>query len=311
MPLLAEYGLIPDVFDTTRYTGAELCNVCLQQLKEALLDEGIVRNFRDGQWLRQFGDNSRPWHKRGQELLKKLAQQNRLRVRAARLPSAPTNDVEWCREALQSHAAEPLQGIIATDRTCDQFAGERAVAPITRLSGAPWWQNRSSSIRLERTLAAYQQHLGLILACANSVMFIDPHLDPRQGRYQEFIDLLTRAGGRKPKPRLEVHRVCYFNTRDKRNQHDEAGWRGVFSSWNDRLRQADLTVEVYIWDDFHDRYVISDLVGISVPNGFDTTTAPNSTTTWARLGRKDRDDVQREFDPASGRHQLRARFYLP
>lgn len=311
MPLLAEYGLIPDVFDTTCYTSAGLCNVHLQHLKEALLTDGIVRNFRDGQWLQQFGDNSRPWHKRGQELLKKLRVQNRLRVHAARLPSAPTNDVEWCWEALESHAAEPLQGIIATARTCGQFAGQQIVAPVTNLSGAPWWQNRSSSVRLSRTLAAYQQHLGLILACANSVMFIDPHLDPTQPRYQGFIDLLTGAAGRTPVPRLEVHRVCYFDSEDKRNRHDEAGWRGVFSSWNDRLRQAGLTVEVFIWDDFHDRYVISDLVGVSVPNGFDTTTVPNSTTTWTRLGRNDRDDVQREFDPASGRHQLRARFYLP
>ncbi len=49
----------------------------------------------------------------------------------------------------------------------------------------------------------------------------------------------------------------------------------------------------------------------SVQNGFDTTTAPNAQTTWTRLGRRDRDDIQREFDPASNRHTLRARFRIP
>ena len=40
------------------------------------------------------------------------------------------------------------------------------------------------------------------------------------------------------------------------------------------LRAAGLSAVVFIWDDFHDRYLISNLVGISLPNGFDTTTAP-------------------------------------
>ena len=78
-----------------------------------------------------------------------------------------------------------------------------------------------------------------------------------------------------------------------------------------RLRAAGLSVEVFIWDDFHDRYLISNLVGISIPNGFDTTQDTNSVTRWTRLGRNDRDDVQREFDVARQRHTLRARFTIP
>jgi hypothetical protein len=77
------------------------------------------------------------------------------------------------------------------------------------------------------------------------------------------------------------------------------------------LTLANLSVQVFVWDDFHDRYLISNIVGISVPNGFDTTTAHNAKTTWTRLGRVDRDDVQREFDPPSGRHKLHHKFTLP
>ena len=77
------------------------------------------------------------------------------------------------------------------------------------------------------------------------------------------------------------------------------------------LRAARLHAEVFVWDDFHDRYLISNLVGISLPNGFDTTRNPDSITRWTRLGRCDRDDVQREFDPASRRHALHTRFTIP
>ena len=79
----------------------------------------------------------------------------------------------------------------------------------------------------------------------------------------------------------------------------------------ERLRAAGLQAEVFVWDDFHDRYLISNLAGVSLPNGFDTTNNSNDTTTWSRLGRDERDDVQREFDPASQRHVLRDRFTVP
>jgi hypothetical protein len=75
-------------------------------------------------------------------------------------------------------------------------------------------------------------------------------------------------------------------------------------------QRTGLSFDVFLWDDFHDRYLISDLVGISVPHGFETTSAPNAVTTWTRLGRDDRDDILREFEPAFYRHILRHRFRI-
>lgn len=36
---------------------------------------------------------------------------------------------------------------------------------------------------------------------------------------------------------------------------------------------------VFLWDDFHYRYIISNLIGIAAPNGFDTTRPPKNLTT--------------------------------
>ena len=79
----------------------------------------------------------------------------------------------------------------------------------------------------------------------------------------------------------------------------------------DPLRAAGLQAEVFVWDDFHDRFLVSNLIGISLPNGFDTAQDPNAVTRWTRLGRKDRDDVQREFDVARKRHELQWQFTIP
>jgi len=311
MALLAEYALTPDVFDSTSYSNEEVGGIRLQHLNEVLLNEGLVRDLRDGRWSSLFADDGRSWHMRGKELIKKLIQQKRLRMSIAVLDNEPTNDHQWCDEALASHSATPLAGIVTTQSVAEGYRREPLVACIDQLTITPWWVGRSPSVRLSRTTGEYIQHLQLILHCANSVMFIDPHLDPTQRRYGHFINLLQVMSGRTLAPLIEVHRVCYFDNRDKRDQHGELGWRNMFNSWTTPLEAAGLTTEVFIWDDFHDRYIISDLVGVSVPNGFDTTTDISQRTTWNRLGRGERDDIQREFDPACNRHTLKHRFKVP
>jgi hypothetical protein len=65
-----------------------------------------------------------------------------------------------------------------------------------------------------------------------------------------------------------------------------------------------MKASVYVWDAFHDRYLITNHVGIVLPYGFDISEDTKEMTTWTRLAPRDRDDVQREFDPASHRHKL-------
>jgi len=311
MPLLSEYALIPDVFDSTSYSTDEVGRIQLQYLKEILLNEGLVRDLWDGAWRSFFSNNVRPWHYRGKELLKKLIVQSRLREFPSILTKKPQTDHEWCKEALASHEKEPLVGIVATKNVAENYKNS-VVVPIDRLSTDPWWKRRSPSVRLKRTLKEYKDNLQLILQCANSIMFIDPHLDPSKRRYQDFSSLLCVAGSRSPAPLIEIHRVCYYGSGPNRQLIDPLNWRKRFhDAWADTLRRANLSVEVFIWDNFHDRYVISNLVGISMQNGFDTTSDSKSKTTWTRLGREERDDIQREFDPASTSHKLKCRFKVP
>lgn len=312
MALLAEYALTPDIFDQSYYSNEEVAGIHLQHLKEVLLNESIVRDLRDGDWFQLYSNNDRPWHKRGKELLKKLMKQNRLNRCPPALPTFPETDSEWCREALESYTHAPLSGVISTPAIADEFRGEALVAPINRLSSAPWWSGRSPSVRLARNITSYMDHLKLILQCANSIMFIDPHLNPSKPRYGDFITLLTSMAGRSPAPLIEIHRVCYIGSGPSREFPSEDDWKNCFrEAFSEPLRSAGLSVEIFIWDDFHDRHIITDLVGIHAGNGFDTTTNPNSITTWTRLGRSTRDDIQREFDPASNRHDIRGRFTVP
>ena len=313
MPLLAEYAITPDVFDVASYTSDEVCRLCLEMIREPMLTEGLVRDLRNGEWRGLFTNDARAWHRRGKELVKKLATQGRLLRFPPALPNPPHNDYGWCAEALATHNDRAFTGgVIVTEPVKDSCPGESLVARIDRIGNARWWADRGSSVTLTRTLADYRQHLDPVLRCSNSFLFIDPYLDPAKRQYREIGTLLTLAGGRTPAPRIEIHRVCYEGSGQGRQSKDVDYFKPRFhSELAGPLRAAGLQAEIFIWDSFHDRYLISNLIGISLPNGFDTTRDPNAVTRWTRLGRKDRDDVQREFDVAAGRHKLQCQFTIP
>ena len=311
MALLADYAITPDVFDVTSYSTEGECEARLATIHETMLTEGLVRDLREGAWSGLFRSGPRPWHRRGQELLKKMATQGRLLRFEPALLEEPANDCAWCAEALAT--GEAFQGgVITTASVKRAYAADRRVARIDRLTRAPWWASRSPSVRLGRTLADYEKHLDLVLRFSNSLMFIDPHLDPGKRRYGSFGTLLQRAGNRVPAPRIEIHRVCYEGSGPGRwlpMTEDPEYYRSAFRDALARpLRDAGLYAEVFVWKDFHDRYLLGNVVGISLPNGFDVSGASGGSTTWTRLGRDDRDDLQREFDPVARPDALVDRF---
>jgi hypothetical protein len=312
MTLLHEYALTPDVFDVRFYAHEEVGTARLEYLKDVFLEEALVRNLRAGEWLAVFKNQDRPWHRRGTELIKKLVRQNRLRLVKAALPDDPIDDKGWCLEALASHQIEPMTGVISTARVVKEIAPTSVLASIDRLNSSQCWTCRSTSVRLARCHSEYEANLRLIVQSANSIMFIDPHLDPIQPRYSNLLALLLLAKDRRPVPLIEIHRVIYVGSGSKRQLIDSKEWENRFrNSWSATLSSSNLQADIFIWDDHHDRYLITDIIGIGMGNGFDTTPNPNAMTTWSRISRKDKDDIQREFDPACNRHKLIHRFTVP
>lgn len=312
MPLLYEYAITPDVFDSSSYSHEDLGTARMEYLKDVFLEEALLRNLRMGEWLSLFRDAARPWHRRGLEILKKMAKQNRFRAATPALPYSPQNDADWCREAVASHAVDPLSGIIATSPVIEEVENSPILGRIDRLGGAPCWARRSPSVRLTRQHSDYETQLRLVMNCAKSIMFVDPHLDPSQPRYDGVLPLMGLARDRQTKPLIEIHRVVYVGSGRSRNIVQPEEWERRFrEAWAHGLSVAGLKVEVFIWDDHHDRYLITDIIGIQMGNGFDTSADPKHITTWNRLGREARDDIQREFDPAANRHRLQHRFIIP
>ncbi|MBU3915586.1 hypothetical protein KKA14_08615 [bacterium] len=311
MALLSEYAICPCLFNSQSYSSEEVGRLQLQFLKEAFLTDSIIRNLCNGGWFQFVLKNSTSWHVRSKELLKKIKSQGRLRNFENVLNANPEGDTDWCAEALASNEREALSGIITNSELKGDFDQYQLIASIDKLSSTSWWQQRSQSVRLNRSIEEYINHLKLILQASNSVMFIDPHLDPTKPKYRGFEKFLEIIGTQKIKPLIEIHRVCYFGSGQHRNIISDKEWKQKFNdSFLELIKRLGLNVKVFIWDDFHDRYLISNLVGLNIPYGFDTTTNPQTKTTWTRLSRQNSDDIQREFEENTGAHTLQTRFTI-
>ena len=315
MVLLSEYALTPGIFNARSYSTEEVAAIRLNSLKDVLLYQGLVRNLRNGEWLETVQHDDFCLHFAGKELLKKIIKQNRLHNFPAVLANMPKTDNDWCGEALASHskdAEKPLDGIITTLDVSENYRNNQMVSAIDKLGSASFWDPQNTSVRLNRNLCDYTRHLRLILERSNSIMFIDPHLDPTRTQYQNFIKIIELICNRKYMPLIEIHRVWYFGSGRTTQIIANEEWENRFkSSLSPICNKAGLKIKVLIWDDFHDRYLISDLMGISLLNGFDESRRTEVKTTWSRLSRNDRDDIQREFDTANHQHKLRGSFLLP
>ena len=305
MALFSEYAVTPDVFNLDCYKSRDLGKTHIGQLQQVFLTEGLVRDLRNGEWRKFLLEKGcDKWVK---DVLKNLKLNGRLVPSNPELSHTPQTDLEWYEEALESDDSTSLNGIIVSDASEKSYkdAIEKAckkllVSSVNKLlkPNVKWWSPADSSLRLNRTIQDYKDALKLILIHAKSIMFIDPYIYPAQSNYADFVQLLEAAGNRppqSPRPLIEIH--SKIRNIPKKNKEEtlrimENTFRNKFGPI---LLQSNLEVKIFIWDDFHDRYLISDLVGIQMSNGFDTSTGPLQTI-WSRIGRTDREDVERDFN---------------
>lgn len=302
--MFTEYALLPCIFDRNHFKDEKIGNLHLKNLKDILLhEESLVRDLYNGKWS-QFINNIESKSPCTKALLMSLSQSHRLhRVRAAKAHN-PENYMDWCNEALSSHKEDALDGIIASPETIKIFNTETLIASVENLNKAAWWTNRSHSVGLERKTGDYLKCLKRILNYANSIIFIDPYLDVVKPEYQEFSKILEAINRSDDPPTIEIH-ICHLNSISPREY--EKDFRQHLTSV---IQSQKLSVEVFIWDKFHDRYIISNLGGIQSGHGFGVSDHPSETTTWTRISRTRRDELQKEFDRNSNCHKSQHRFVV-
>ncbi|QJW85257.1 hypothetical protein HK414_23205 [Ramlibacter terrae] len=289
--MLREFAFSPDILLASTYgvRGADGVflpsedhgHLALNTLRKGLERAGVVRDLAGGEWLRTVTNTSEGLHPRSREVLTKLQRTGRVVAAPRRLAVQPDQEMAWLNEAVASHLAEPeLSQFFGTDAFGTTVsAGDYQNLPKA-ISKLPFYEpfgGGGCSVKVKRTLAAYLQVLRPVIKHSRSLMFIDPYLDLGAANYRDFLGLLREIGRVRPDARVELHRQIRVT--------GPGGQLVPAEEWRRRFRQVidndamlrGLDIEIFVWDEFHDRYLISNLMGISVPYGFDTSAREDET----------------------------------
>jgi len=312
--MLREFAFSPAVFlssaygvttaDGIFYPSEDHGHLALNTLRKGLERGGVVRNLAGGEWLRTVVNAQEGLHPRSREVISKIQKAGRVVPAPLQAAAHPGNEKEWLCEAIASHQAEPrLSQFFGTD----SFGAAVSAADYQQLpkgiSRLPFFEpfaGGGCSVKVKRTLADYVNVLRPVFKHSRSLMFIDPYLDLEASNYRDFVGLLREVAKVGPDVHVELHR-----------QIRVAGPGSQFvpaEEWHHRIRRAidadpklrPLKIDIFVWDEFHDRYLISNLMGISIPFGFDTSNKQDETR-WALLTPEDTDDIRTEFSPGDPR----------
>jgi hypothetical protein len=305
--MLHEFAFSPDVFFPSAFgvktdqgafiPGDAHGHLALASLWKGIERFGVIRDLANGKWGRALDERQVDLHARSRELLKKLRLNGRVVPAAAQIAGTPTNEGDWLAEALASHTVEPkITQFFGTDEFCASLkSSDHKDLPkgISKIPFCSPFSGGGCSIKVDRNVVAYINALMPLIKYSRSLMFIDPYLDLQAANYQDFLTLLKAIASINPGVDIELHRQ--IKTANGGQLRSASNWKQGF----DQVLTADpalksLNIKVFIWDEFHDRYLVTNLMGISVPYGFDTT-KKDEATRWSMLSPQDANDVRDEF----------------
>lgn len=321
MSLLRDYVITPDVFVFNKdvYESEEIYDLYMEKIFDVISNRGVIRNLRAGKWGKEINRNLHRYTDRTRRRIRSL--KGRDFPFAPAPGKAPTKAEDWIKEAFKTHREMGFTGGIIT--TAKPTTDDYRTGPIKCVhdlrshpdesNDTDWWPNYGdSSICLERTTASYKENLSSILHYSTSLKFIDPYINLEER--ESFIDtLLGDVLGNADRHRslkIQIHSSIKairesgmtaekLETRTKK--YMECSCNKITSMLqNPKVKE----VEVFVWRDFHDRYLMSDLIGVSLAHGFSTAKQSSLKTTWGRLSRDSRLYVQKAFDPKEKYHEF-------
>jgi hypothetical protein len=304
--MLSQFAVIPGSFDPALASSPNALDLGIGCLNDLCRAEGLFLDLRAGTWSAALDNVST----RGKAFLKFARNRHRIIQGSPQLGPEPDGDESWLWEAQAYHKKSPCRAIITPNQLAEDYAGDPIVTGLERLNQIAWWGERSASRSIKRCTKEYRSALAFVLRHANLLMFIDTYIDPLAPNYEEFPELLLAAGTNDHKPIIQIHRASWRKVGGKVEVQSLAAWMDDFNPWSERLARAGIKADVFIWENTHDRYLVSDIISISLPYGFDIGSDGDPPTTWNRIGAKEIERLQLEYEPVCKLHGLAGAFVI-
>ena len=205
--------------------------------------------------------------------------------------------LELAREA---HARASLDAIMLTPELLAHCGiDDEVLVGVDNVLNSDLWMNRRRSTTIKKQEADYSALLPKILRHAKRLYLIDPYLRP-EPRWTKTIEicasLLGQRGGAVLPGDIEIHTG---DPRERSACRNPAEEKTAWNNWRKDCftpKYPKHTLSVSMWENFvvgerfHDRLLITDQVGFSIPGGLDCKFGAGtpSRTIWALLDEEDR-----------------------
>ena len=308
--MLYEFSMTPELFDVSVVGSNKRTGVILVQILRGIAENGLLVNLGDddNQWFSSVEKRRRmlPQRLKDQvrECLSILDKRHRLVRRSECIEDSPSTDQDWLNLALDSHNQIPFYAIVlsqelmdSSDSKCDVFIEFFGSLDSKR------WKERRRTLSVKKTLDDYERYLAPVLRYARSLKIIDPWLNPLEQRYYNTLKICSRILGRRvhaqPSPRIDIHVA--------ENKDNNQTIENYFATWKQKLnpliKEYGHHFRIYLWgsgpnfESMHDRFILTDQCGISVPWGLDCLERSNKNTDWSFLDEEVRLRRWSEYDP--------------
>jgi len=172
----------------------------------------------------------------------------------------------WLDNALAQHAAAPFHAIIAETKP----AGQDLVLAAADVDETDPLMVSSHTWQVSRVGSVLADAMGPMLRSAKTLLFVDRFFDVRDARYletlQACLEVVHSSGANGV--RCEIH-YCDHDSRPPADMIEREAYR-----WLQGVIPNGMSIALYAWqekaggEDFHARYLLTDVGGISVEAGF-------------------------------------------
>ena len=319
--MLYELAFTPDVFDAQVNADDAEHRTELRGLLSQLSDLGMVANLDKQGWQRKVFECLKAWpnERYRSEImacLNILADRNRLVRHPKRSSGPPVADSHWFDLVRESHKFLPFDWVVTGKRIGrGQISATESAVPVAEVRTSDKWQPRRSKT-IAMCQSGYQSVLPPILRHAKRLELVDPYLSPRNSQHFSIVQVSAELMGRRGQHQQPGD--IRINTTLK--GEDIVDPNVALLRWEAAIRRlkSDLGVphsfRVFIWRSdlgdagMHDRYVLTNQCGISVPGGLDTYKERTSRkTVWSLLDHEDYLDARVTWDPQARPDDVLAR----
>jgi hypothetical protein len=314
--VLYEFAMTPDLFDASVATATGPAEVVLVQLLRGIADNGLLANLHKGGWLRHISQTRIPSLPPGlkakiEVCLTVLEDRHRLVRHPKGTNGTPTSDLDWLGLALVSHNRVPLHAIVLSKslmagygKTCEAF-----VEFFSALDSPQWEKRRHRTLTVTKSPTAYETALAPILRYARALCLVDPFLNSLEPRFFETVKMCSHMMGQRGHERLpgriDIHAEFHRQKPEGRKPEDYlSAWRTALEPLGGTDRHR---FRVFLWGGkpMHDRFILTDQCGISVPGGLDCRPTPSALQTdWSLLDEDARSARWGDYDPPSSPYKL-------